>query len=136
MLAVVDRPDARRNIWSDGTGPTAAGRGEEAQILNSTVGLIGTRRDLCLIDDPKSRAAAALLRDEGLRLVGEIGALIGLEPNEVWPTALEGRSLYRRLASAKTEPDLEEFAQKRSEHARCIEAIAAHLGTPTEPLLP
>lgn len=93
-----------------------------------------------LIDDPKSRAPAVLLRDEGLRLVAEIAALIGLQPNNAGPTVAEVHSLCRRLATAgyrlKPQPDLDGFARRRAEHARSIEAIASHLGTPTAPLLP
>ena len=49
---------------------------------------LGTVMDLALIfelliDDPKARAAAVLLRDEGPRLVGEIAGLIGLGPENL-----------------------------------------------------
>jgi hypothetical protein len=106
---------------------------------------LGTIMDLALvfellIDDPKSRAAAVLLRDEGLRLVGEIAGLIGLEPKDVRPTASEVVAVCKRLATAgyrlKPDPDLEAFAARRAEHARAIETIASHLGTPAAPLLP
>lgn len=106
---------------------------------------LGTIMDLALvfellIDDPKSRAAAVLLRDEGLRLVEEIAGLIGLEPKDVRPTVSEVGAVCKRLTAAgyrlKPDPDLEAFAAKRAEHARCIEAMASHLGTPPAPLLP
>jgi hypothetical protein len=105
---------------------------------------LGTVMDLALIfelliDDPKARAAAVLLRDEGLRLVGEIAGLIGLGPENVKTTAAEIKSLCGRLSAAgyrlRPDPDLAAFAARRAEHARCIEAIAAHLGTPVAPLL-
>jgi hypothetical protein len=105
---------------------------------------LGTVMDLALIfelliDDPKSRAAAVLLRDEGLRLVGEIAGLIGLRPKNVGTTASEVEAVCCRLSAAgyrlRSDPDLGAFAARRAEHARCIEAIAEHLGTPLAPLL-
>ncbi|MBW7970108.1 hypothetical protein [Bradyrhizobium sp. BR 10289] len=108
-------------------------------------GALGTLMDLALIlelliDDPKSRAAALLLRDEGLRLVRDIAGLIGLEPRSARPTTSEVDAVCRRLSAAgyrlKSDPDLRAFAARRAEHACCIDAIAAHLGTPAAPLLP
>jgi hypothetical protein len=108
-------------------------------------GALGTMMDIALIfelliDDPKSRAAAILLRDEGLRLVRDIAGLIGLEPENAQPTASEVDAVCRRLSAAgyklKSDLDLPAFAARRAEHARCIEAIASHLGTPAAPLLP
>ncbi|WP_439400110.1 hypothetical protein ACRQ5Q_41620 (plasmid) [Bradyrhizobium sp. PMVTL-01] len=78
-------------------------------------GALGTMMDLALIfelliDDPKSRAAAVLLRDEGLRLVGEIAGLIGLEPRSARPTTSEVDAVCRRLSAAgytlKSDPTL------------------------------
>ena len=106
---------------------------------------LGTIMDLALIfelliDDPKSRAAAVLLRDEGLRLVREIAGLIGLEPIDVRTSAADVEAVCERLSGAgyriRSHPDLAAFASRRTDHARCIEAIAAHLGTPAAPLLP
>ena len=105
---------------------------------------LGTVMDLALIfelliDDPKSRAAAVLLRDEGLRLVGEIAGLIGLRPKNVGTAASEVEAVCCRLSAAgyrlRSDPDLGAFAARRAEHARCIQAIAEHLGTPVAPLL-
>ena len=106
---------------------------------------LGTITDLALIfelliDDPKSRAAAVLLRAEGLRLVGEIAGLIGLEPKGGTTSTLEVQKVCDRLSAAgyrlRSDPDVKQFTAKRMEYARCIEAIAAHLGTPAAPLLP
>ncbi len=92
-----------------------------------------------LIDDPKSRAAAVLLRAEGLRLVGEVAGLIGLEPKGDGPAVAEIEALCERLSAAgyrlRSNPDVKRFAVKRAEYARCIEAIAEHLGTPMAPLV-
>ncbi|MBV9562678.1 MAG: hypothetical protein JOY90_19895 [Bradyrhizobium sp.] len=105
---------------------------------------LGTIMDLALIfelliDDPRSRAAAVLLRDEGMRLVGEIAGLIGLEPKTDDTIASDVEALCGRLSAARyrlrPDADREEFVAKRREHARCIEAIAEHLGTPAAPLL-
>src|SRR5581483_2856848 len=52
------------------------------------------------IEDAKSRAAAVLLRDEGLRLVGEIAALIGLKPEGSGAAAAEAEAVCRRLSAA------------------------------------
>ena len=59
-----------------------------------------------LIDDPKSLAAAVLLRDEGLRLVEEIAALIGLEPKNAQTTAMEVERLCGRFLPPATPSDL------------------------------
>jgi hypothetical protein len=92
-----------------------------------------------LIDDPKSRAAAVLLRDEGMRLVGEIAGLIGLEPKSERTTASEVEALCGRLSAAgyRLRPDIdrEKFVARRREHARCIDAVAEHLGTLPAPLI-
>jgi hypothetical protein len=105
---------------------------------------LGTIMDLALIfelliDDPRSRAAAVLLRDEGMRLVGEIAGLIGLEPKSDNTIASEVETLCNRLSAAgyrlRHDVDREEFVAKRREHARCIDSIAEHLGTGVAPLL-
>ena len=106
---------------------------------------LGTIMDLALIfelliDDPKSRAAAVLLRDEGLRLVGEIMGLIGLKPTGGPAATTEVEAVCDRLSAAgyrlRSQPDLVGFAAKRAKYARSIEAISDHLGTPAAPLLP
>lgn len=63
---------------------------------------LGALMDLALIfkmvvDDPQSRAAAVLLRHGGLRLVGEIVALIGLQPEEDPTTANPAQAVCARL---------------------------------------
>ena len=49
-------------------------------------------------------------------------------------------ALCDRLSAAgyrlRPHPDLGAFASRRTDHVRCIGAIAAHLGTPMAPLLP
>jgi hypothetical protein len=93
-----------------------------------------------LIDDPASRAPSVLLRQEGLRLVEEIAGLIGLEPRDSPVTVSEVETICGRLTTAgyrlRRSTDMAAFASKRREHARCIGAIAEHLGTPEAPLLP
>ena len=108
--------------------------------------VLGALMDLALIyemliEDAGSRAPAVLLRHEGLRLVGEIVDLIGLEPtDEPSATANQARAVSARLLAAgyrlKPSIDAAEFAAKRREHTCCIGAIAEHLGTPQAPLLP
>lgn len=75
-----------------------------------------------------------------MRLVGEIAGLIGLEPRDVRTTAAEVEAVCRRLFGAgyriRSHPEVAAFASRRTEHARCIDAIAAHLGAPGAPLLP
>ncbi len=106
---------------------------------------LGALMDLALIlemlvDDPNSRAPAVLLRQEGLRLVRELGGMIGLEPEHDSTTANQAQAVCARLRSAgyrlRQPIDADQFAAKRREHARCITAIAEHLGTPQAPLLP
>jgi hypothetical protein len=103
---------------------------------------LGALMDLALIfemvvDDPESRAAAVLLRHEGLRLIGEIVGLIGLEPKDDPTTANQAQAVCARLRAAgfRLRPSIE-FAAERRQHARCIGAIAEHLGTPRAPLPP
>lgn len=108
-------------------------------------GALGTIMDLALIfelviDDPKSRAAAVLLRAQGLRLVREVAGLIGLQPKGGATAVAEVEALCGRLSTAgyqlRSNPNAMEFATKRAEYARCIQALAEHLGTPAAPLLP
>lgn len=93
-----------------------------------------------LIDDPASRASAVLLRHEGLRLVGEVASLIGLEPRDDPTTVDQAQAVCARLRAAgyrlRPSIDAPEFAARRREHARCTGAIAEHLGMPEAPLLP
>jgi hypothetical protein len=107
--------------------------------------VLGALMDLALIyemliDDAASRAPAVLLRLEGLRLVGEIVGLIGLEPKSDPTTVNHAQAVCARLRAAgyrlRPSVDTVDFAVKRREHARCIGAIAEHLGTPEAPLLP
>jgi hypothetical protein len=119
------------------------GRGSQRHGSISAVGLFARRTEQQRQRRDSQRflqKAPVLLRDEGMRLVAEIAGLIGLELTSGRPAALEVGALCSRLAAAgyrlRTDPDLEAFAAKREEHARCIEAIASHLGTPPAPLLP
>jgi hypothetical protein len=93
-----------------------------------------------LIDDRVGRAPAVLLRLEGLRLVDEINRLIGLEPGEDGTTAADVLKFCARLKTAgyalRSPVDTAEFAYRRREYARRIQAVAAHLGTPEAILLP
>jgi hypothetical protein len=93
-----------------------------------------------LIPDRAARGSAVLLRLEGLRLVDEINSLVGLAPGKSETTAADVLKLCARLAAAgyglRSPVDTAEFAYRRREHAKRIQAIAAHLGTPEAPLLP
>jgi hypothetical protein len=106
---------------------------------------LGALMDLALIfemvvDDPESRAAAVLLRHEGMRLIGEIIGLIGLEPKDDPTTSNQAQAVCARLKAAgyrlRPSIDAAEFAAERRQHARCVGAVAEHLGTPRAPLLP
>lgn len=105
---------------------------------------LGALMDLALIfellvDDRAARAPAVLLRLEGLRLVDEINGLLGLEPGKDETTSADGLKLCARLSAAgyasRSPLDAAEFADRRRDHAKRVQAIAAHLGTPNAPLL-
>jgi hypothetical protein len=96
--------------------------------------------ELLLMHDRAARAPAVLLRLEGLRHVDEINRLIALEPGQDETTAADVLKLCARLTAAgyalRSPVDTAEFAYRRREHAKRIQAIAAHLGTPEAPLMP
>lgn len=105
---------------------------------------LGALMDLALIfellvDDREARAPAILLRLEGLRLVDEINELLGLESGKDETTSADVSKLCARLTAAgyalRSPLDAAEFADKRREHAKRVQAVAAHLGTPNAPLL-
>ncbi|QQO13258.1 hypothetical protein JJB99_28200 [Bradyrhizobium diazoefficiens] len=75
-----------------------------------------------------------------MRLVDEINGLLGLKPGNDETASADGLKLCARLSAAgyalRSPLDAAEFADRRREHARRVQAVAAHLGTPTAPLLP
>jgi hypothetical protein len=105
---------------------------------------LGAMMDLALIfelllDKQESRAPAVLLREEGLHLLKTLNGLIGLKPGADDTTVAAVMNLCERLTDAgyqlRSPIDAEAFADRRQEHGRLIQAIAAHLGAPTSPLL-
>jgi hypothetical protein len=93
-----------------------------------------------LIEDREGRAAAILLRSEGMRLIEELNGLLGLEPASDETTAAAVPLVCARLAAAgykvRSSTDSAEFAERRRKHGARVRAAAEHLGTHTSPLLP
>lgn len=92
-----------------------------------------------LIDDPGSGAPAALLCEEGQRLVDEIVGLVELERIDVQVTMPDAKELCARLEAAgyqlRDPIDLDAFAVARRRYTSGLSAMAEHLGTPEAPLL-
>jgi hypothetical protein len=105
---------------------------------------LGALLDLALIvelmlDLPETGGLAVLLREDGMRMGSEIGALLKLEPRTQRATRQEAEQLMRRLAAAGyplrdgCDPDI--LIRARQDHAGWVEALAAHLGRASTPLL-
>jgi hypothetical protein len=154
--ADIDAPEEVRRLLRDGRDWCASVLQSHAShpslIYFRSVGTgagwpatLGAIMDLALVfellmDDRAGRGSAVLLRLEGLRLVDEINGLVGLAPGTSETTAADVLKLCARLSAAgyglRSPVDTAEFTYRRREHAKRIQAIAAHLGTPVAPLLP
>lgn len=106
---------------------------------------IGALMDLALIaevliDDAALRGPAALLREEGLRMIATLSALIRLDPVAIRLELAEVGRLTRRLEAAgfslREDADTVAFLSDRNRHAGGVRALAAHLGSAEAPLVP
>ncbi len=105
---------------------------------------LGTMVDLSLIiehllEEPRLRGPAVLLREQATRLANEIVTLLGLAPAQSAPTPAEVHALCERLRAAgyavRAGADLERFIAARAEGVGGIDALSHHLGTKSAPLL-
>jgi hypothetical protein len=105
---------------------------------------LGTMVDLALIVEhllamPQLRGAAVLMREQAGRLAQEVVALIDVQPQPAPPTHAEVAALCERLRAAGYElrvpPDADGFIAARTTRAACIDALSAHLGMQSAPLL-
>jgi hypothetical protein len=93
-----------------------------------------------LLDAPKWRGLACLLREEGGQLAQTLSAVIGLEPTPRAPTDQELDLLLARLKKAgyrlRRRAERQPFAAERNKLLGCVAAAAAHLGARETLLLP
>jgi hypothetical protein len=106
---------------------------------------LGALLDLALIverwlDAPDMRGLAILLREDGRRMIEELGELLGLPPETCPSSAAEVQDMTRRLAHAGYLPrepfDPAAFARDREAQSAWVRAMARHLGRQEAPLLP
>jgi hypothetical protein len=116
-------------------------RGEEA----SWPAALGLLVDLALmveflIDAPRWRGLAVLLREEGELLTESLAQLVGLPQTSQPPSGEHIEILLSRLAQAgyplRADPDRQGFSARRGRHAAFAASMAAHLGTVEAPLIP
>jgi hypothetical protein len=105
---------------------------------------LGTVLDLALIaehciDDDTLFGPAVLLRDEGVRMSGDLARLAGLKPKEVTADEAELKQAAHRLATSgypiRSNPDYAAMSTQRSQYRAFVEALADHLGKPTAVLV-
>lgn len=106
---------------------------------------LGALMDLALIfellvDEPRERGPAVLLREQAHRLAHDVCALLDLDRADRSTSASDVQALCERLAAAGyrlREPlDADAFAAARDAHTAPIAALADHLGTARASLLP
>jgi hypothetical protein len=106
---------------------------------------LGALLDLALIverwlDAEELRGLASLLREDGCKMSDALGSLIGLHPDAAAIDEAAAEGMSSRLAAAGYAPradfDAAAFNRERAEHMRWIDALSAHLGRCSAPLLP
>jgi|tagenome__1003787_1003787.scaffolds.fasta_scaffold20929997_2 hypothetical protein len=92
-----------------------------------------------LIDDAALYGPAVLLREEGSRMARELATMVGVDRKDATtdPGTLE--RVARQIADSgypmQPNPDFPAMADQRTEYARCVDALAEHLGKPTTVLV-
>ena len=93
-----------------------------------------------LIDDESLYGAAVLLREEGERMAKELALISSVERAAEKTDQSLLRTVARRLAESgykiRGDADYADMARQRTDYSSCVDAIAAHLGKPTAPLIP
>ena len=105
---------------------------------------LGTMVDLSLIiehllDEPRLRGLAVLLREQAARLAREIAGLVAVAPADASPSLDDVETLCDRLRAAgyavRELLDVDDFIAARGSDVACIDALSHHLGTSPAPLL-
>jgi hypothetical protein len=108
-------------------------------------GALGALLDLALVvelllDMPDLRGLAVLLREDGVQMAQELGALIGLQPRPQAVREEELGEMRARLAAAgyrlQDAPDHARFDSCHQAYGGWVNALADHLGRPPAPLIP
>lgn len=105
---------------------------------------LGAILDLALmaehcIDDDSLFGPSVLLRDEGLRMGGELARLAGVKPKEVTVDEAELKQAAKRLATSgypiRAMPDYPAMSTQRTQYRAYVDALADHLGKPSAVLI-
>jgi hypothetical protein len=92
------------------------------------------------LDLPRLRGLAVLLREDGIRMAVELGAVMKVEPRSQKELVAEAAEARSRLAAAgfvlKEGLDADALLRLRQDHAGWVEALADHLGRSPAPLVP
>lgn len=104
---------------------------------------LGAAMDLALlaehcIDDDDLYGPAVLLRQEGLRMAGDLAAVAGVRLQEAEISEAELKQAFNRLKTSDypvRDPDYSVMSAQRSEYQAYINGLANHLGKPTSTLV-
>jgi hypothetical protein len=92
-----------------------------------------------LIDDDSLYGPAVLLKEEGQRMAKELALVARVERIAEKTDQSALRAVAKRLAESgykiRGGPDYADMARQRADYSSCVDAIAAHLGKPTAPLV-
>ena len=105
---------------------------------------LGALLDLALlaehaIDDDELYGPAILLRNEGVRMAGDLTSLAGIKPVEVAATEAELKQAVNRLATSgypiRRKVAYGAMSTQRQQYRGFVDALAAHLGKPSATLI-
>jgi hypothetical protein len=92
-----------------------------------------------LIDDDSLYGPAVLLGEDGSRMALELAVLIGVDRADPKTERRELQMIAERLAASgyavRPNPDLDAILRQRNEYMSCVDALAEHLGKPSNRLL-
>ena len=92
-----------------------------------------------LIEDEALYGPAVLLKEEGERMAKELALVAGVKRIAEKTDQNALRTVGKRLAESgykiRSAVDYADMARQRTDYASCVDAIAAHLGKPTAPLV-
>ena len=92
-----------------------------------------------LIDDDSLYGPAVLLGEDGSRMALELAVLIGVDRADPKNERRELEVIVERLAASgyamRPKPDLNAILRQRNEYMSCVDALAEHLGKPSNRLL-
>lgn len=91
-----------------------------------------------LIDDDSLYGPAVLLGEDGSRMALELAVLIGVDRADPKTDRRELEMIVERLAASgyrmRPSPDFDAILRERDEYMSCVDALAEHLGKPSNPL--